>query len=173
MKRNLPWILLGLSLVFNAVFVGGFLHARLGGHGIQQMAGGPDMWREAEDGARGEELRTRAERRIGWMVRRLDLTADQERQLRSILESFRTSGRELRDQLAPYRAAIVNEILSDTPDLAAIEENLSALDGARSVTARTIVSELLAFRNSLSPEQRAKLAEIVARRQRDGGFSRF
>jgi len=178
------WVLLSLSLLFNAVFVAGYINARLDGHlppgqfgdgAHRGPPGGEKPGGERAGGKRlgAERLGERMERRMGRLASHLDLNEEQ-RQLLSVLTgSLRSAGRDMRARIGPYRSAMMAEILSDTPDSAAIDEHLSAILGARAVAARGILSEIMAFRDSLTPEQRQKLTALVERRRGRGAFPPF
>ncbi|HET6429249.1 MAG TPA: hypothetical protein VFJ30_12610 [Phycisphaerae bacterium] len=135
MKARLPWILLAVSVVFNAFFLVGFLRARL----------------------EAEKPRTFLEK-AHRMAERLDLDQAQMAEFEHIVDEME----RLRQQRAPEKDAFLAELTKENPDPKVLE-NYVASEAANEyrLNKLSLARKLVAL---LTPEQRQKLVELMQKR---------
>jgi len=135
MKTRLPWILLAVSVVFNAFFLAGFLRARS----------------EAE---KPRTFQEKADR----MAARLDLDPQQKAQFENIVDEFD----RLRKERTPEREAFLAELVKEDPDEKTLENYVTgeAADEYR-LKKLSLARQFVAL---LRPEQRKKFTEMIRKR---------
>ena len=132
MRRNLPWILLAVSLALNLGLAAGALHF------------------EAE----AERLGASAEARFETITARLELTAVQREALlalRAMIEDRRGSMGGTRDQ---RRAALMAELAKPELDRAHLREVMDDSQDQRRAFFEGLMVDLHGFLATLTPEQR-------------------
>ncbi len=98
-------------------------------------------------------------------LERLNLTADQKQKLDDIRKSQRE---QMRAQFQSVRAdhqALMAEIYKDNPNQAVIQQHLAAIQQQQAAMFNQRVQALMAFSQSLTPEQRAQMQQIMAEHQ--------
>ncbi len=142
-------------------------------HGMVHKAGWG--WGD-DDGERGGMGRHHGGmRHIGRVMDELDVTPEQEKKLFAIFDGVRG---EMRDTMIDFRSTrgdVLDILGAATVDRDAVEklraERVAALDAA----SKTMSAALIEAAEVLTPEQRAKLAEMIEERGegRRGGFGRW
>jgi len=142
MRKLLPWVLFGASLIVNALFIGGALF----GHGFGH-------WKMDREDA------------IERVVEKLDLTAEQEASLMSMRDGLLDQGRDMREQRSQMRRAMLDELRGETFD----EPSFVALMEEGGERRRAFFLELArglhAFMGALSEDQRERLLEMIEDRR--------
>jgi Spy/CpxP family protein refolding chaperone len=105
----------------------------------------------------------RADFMSDWLLDRLDASNDQRAQIKSLLATALDDLQQLREQHQAYRAAFVSALAQPAVDRAELERIRQAEVELADRASQTIVTTLAAMAEVLSPEQRAKLAELTAR----------
>ena len=132
MKARLPWLLVAVSVVFNAFFLIGFLQAR----------------------AEAERPRTFLEK-AHRMAERLDLDEQQMAQFEHLVDEF---GR-LREQRAPDRDAFLAEMVKEDPDEKVLENYVAGEAAIEYRLNRLSLTRKLV--GLLTPEQRERFSEMI------------
>lgn len=135
MKTRLPWLLVMISVAFNAFFAVGFLQAR--GH---------------------REMARTAEGRARLMAKRLELDDKQLETFEALLGELQ----QFREARAPRRDAMLAEIVKDEPSQMALEELLNGPDAQKGRLTR--LAMIRKFVRLMRPEQREKWTQLVKRR---------
>jgi uncharacterized membrane protein len=137
-RARLVWIALALSLTLNVFFVGGLVWMKLSAHPpmppIERM------------------------QRIG---QALDLNDDQRIALDQFLRVIRLRGRFLRETNQPLLERIWTELAKPTPDDDAVAKLGAEIEQNRTTFSHELTAALMSFVKTLTPEQRAKLAEVT------------
>lgn len=94
----------------------------------------------------------------------LDLTPQQQEQLKALREQMLAQSREAWQSLHTERAALAELLVADAPEPAAITARIDALMAAQRLTQERLVEHLLAEKALLRPEQRAAFYEIIRHR---------
>ncbi len=141
MRRRLPWILLAVSLVLNAGFVAGFLHAR----NVLQ------------------ELRT-PDGRARWASKRLKLNPEQRRAFDRIHEAWSGRLRQVARENDTAIEAFWNEMLQEKRDHARAREILDRLLPIQNDVIRSSVDALEQMLAGLTPEQRRQYVKLLRSR---------
>jgi len=135
MRPRLPWLLLAVSMAFNAFFAFGYLQG------------------EAHAGQR-RSFRDRARA----MARQLDLDDRQLQAFEQILEGYE----RLREARAPQREAFWAELVKDRPDEKLLDDYMAGEPARRDRLAKlALIQKMIAL---LSPQQREKLVQLVKKR---------
>lgn len=95
----------------------------------------------------------------------LQLDEEQRRQWREMESGFKESFRESWGATRRHREVLVRHIFSDQPDPAAIEDERRAILNLLEQQQKRVIAQLLAKRNILTEQQRAKLAEMLIRQE--------
>lgn len=98
------------------------------------------------------------------MAKELDLSKEQQQQIRAILESKNAEMKTLREKMEAGSKRQAELISQDTPDEAAILKSLDELSAVRLEIARIRVHQVLEVQKLLTPEQRAKIRERMKER---------
>ena len=146
-KTWLPWTLLALSVALNIFFIGGFFWSHQ--HAM--------MW------ARGPEARMER------LADRLDLAPPQREELKRLAATMHERGRNAFRDREPAMRELMDMVLADSPDRAAIEARLRAMGEKRIQGMIEMLDTALPFLGSLNPEQRGELGELM----REGKFHVF
>jgi uncharacterized membrane protein len=154
-RRNLAWILFGLSLVLNVFFVGGFVWAKYygppwGGHGGPWQSQRFERWSDE-----------------------LNLDAAQQRTVRQAFRDMRQRNAERVRELMQVRQQIVGELRKDKLDLKTIDPLLDRAASVRTDIQKDGLRTADQIEATLRPEQRERFRELVIARklafQRPGG----
>ncbi len=97
------------------------------------------------------------------MAEMLDLSDDQVSQIKAIHETARDEAQPLREQMQTLRTELQALWNTDTPDREAILAKMGAMDGVRAQLRTHRVDTRLKAHAVLTPEQRAKAAELHER----------
>jgi uncharacterized membrane protein len=146
-RRNLAWILFGLSLVLNVFFVGGFVYARYFGPPWGAHAG---PWQSQRIDARWTED--------------LDLDATQQRTMRDAFRAMRQRNADRVRELMQLRRQLVSELRKDRLDPAAVDPLLDRTAQLRAEIQKDGLRTADQFAATLRPEQRDRFREKVIAR---------
>ncbi|MBI2956733.1 MAG: periplasmic heavy metal sensor [Acidobacteria bacterium] len=109
----------------------------------------------------------------GMLREMLGLTDEQVSQLRALGFKAAKGGLEARTQLQLRRLELEELLQQDEPDRALLEQKIRALAEAQQALLRHRIEQRLAFRQVLTPEQRAKFRGLMAERMHHWrGFGR-
>jgi uncharacterized membrane protein len=137
-RPRFVWIALALSLTLNVFFVGGLMWMKLSHHSplppIERM------------------------HRLG---QSLDLNNDQRRAFEQFLRVVRVHGHAVRDANQPILDSIWAEIAKPNPDEGVVAKLSGEVSNNRHAFQKEAASAFFDFAKTLSPEQRAKLADIA------------
>ena len=145
-RRNLAWILFGLSLVLNIFFVGGFVYAK---HFGPPWAHGRAPWQQRVDARWADELR---------------LDPDQQRTFRQAFREMRQRNAPRVRELAQLREQLTTEMEKDKLDFAAIDPLLERISALRLDIQKDGLHAAEQVAATLRPEQRAKFREVMIAR---------
>ncbi len=137
MKKNIVWVVLGASLLTNALFVGGLLYARNGFHG---------------------RIEVRNEMRVADM----NLAPEQVQALRSLSETVRSRAMEQREEMRHLLVAF-REQLEAGADPVAVTSLLGEMVDKRHDQQRIIIDDLALFMDQLDEGQRLKFIRFARR----------
>jgi uncharacterized membrane protein len=141
MMARLPWILLGLSVLFNFFFAGGFLQAK---DELTTVSG--------EQGALDE------------LADRLDLTAEQRQAYLRLKRDAREHAAEVRSAVEDIRERFWDELAGDTPNAEELAE-LHRLEAEQRFRGRLMMARRLReFADTFTPGQRRQFVRMVRRR---------
>lgn len=98
-------------------------------------------------------------------LERLNLTADQKQKLDDIRKAQREQMRAQFQQTAAEHQALMTEIYKDNPNQAAIQQHLANIQQQQAAMFNQRVQALVAFSQSLTPEQRTQMQQIMAEHQ--------
>ena len=135
MRARLAWILLAVSVAFNAFFAAGYLRAR---------------------GRMGKARTMRGRAEI--MAKRLDFDEAQQQALGGLLDVAEA----LRERRAVERDAFFDELIKDAPDEKALEGYVTGESANQHRLARLAL--MRKFVGMLRPEQRQRFVELVRKR---------
>jgi uncharacterized membrane protein len=142
MRKLLPWVLFGASLIVNAMFIGGALF----GHGFGH-------WNKDREAA------------FERVVEKLDLTDEQEVSLMSMREGLLDQGRDMHDQRTQMRRAMLDELRGETFDEARFVSLMEEGGERRRAFFLELARRLHAFMGDLSEDQRERLLEMIEDRR--------
>lgn len=94
-------------------------------------------------------------------LRQLDLTEEQQTQLRSLREANREAHQAEREEMKSVMESFRTELLSDSPRTEVLHSLLDQRLELQTAAAHERIDDLLAARAVLTPEQRVELAEIL------------
>jgi Spy/CpxP family protein refolding chaperone len=136
MKTKAPWILLCVSIAFNALFIAGFLRA----------------WSHSSH-------RCSFEDRAQWISERLDLDPDQQVIFNQLLEETIENRTQFRQAKHAWKSQLVDELVKDEPDPAVLEAFVKQdhHKGHRELMVQQI-GRLMAI---LRPQQRQTLQQLL------------
>lgn len=137
-RARLVWIALALSLTLNVFFIGGLLWVKLSMH--------PPL------------LPIERMERLG---RNLNLNDDQRLAFEQFVRVVRLRGRFARETNQPLLERIWTEMAKPTPNDEVVQRLGAEINQNRMAFQKEASAALLSFVKTLSPEQRAKLAEIA------------
>lgn len=135
MKTKLPWILLLISVAFNAFFAVGFLEAKSGMSKAHSLEGRAEL-----------------------LAKRLKLDDQQRKAMEGLVEE----ARRLRKARAPRRDALLAEIMKDKPDEKALEDLVNgAAANKHRLDRLALIRKMI---DLLRPEQRDKWVDLIKKR---------
>ncbi|HXE75232.1 MAG TPA: Spy/CpxP family protein refolding chaperone [Candidatus Xenobia bacterium] len=133
--------------------------------------GGPDFMNDGPGGGMGMMLgrhhRGMGFHRLGMdpaIREELGLSEEQVSKLRSLGFDAAKTGLRARTDMQIRRMELEELLQQDTPDKVELEKRIRALTEAQTALTRQRIEHRLAFRNTLTPEQRTKLRSLVQRR---------
>lgn len=97
-----------------------------------------------------------------WVLERIDASSEQRAQIKGLLAGALDELMRLREQHRVHRAAFVAALVQPAVDRAELERIRKAELELADRASQTIVTSLAAMSEVLTPEQRAKLAELSA-----------
>ena len=136
----------------------------MGGHGPGMMGGGPGMMmggpgmRGGGPGMMGGMLHERA-------LDAVNATAEQRTQIRQIMDAARTELRAQHDASRALRDQAVQLFTQPTVDARAAEALRQQMSAQHDQASKRMLQAMLDVSRVLTPEQRAKLAELHAQRR--------
>lgn len=142
MRARLPWILLAISLVLNVAIVGGLLY-----------------------GWQGDRHGRGPERAVAQLSEQLDLTADQQQQLRAMLEGVMERKRARREAPpSPQRQALVDLLAEESFAEAETQRLLDEISTERNLVWVEVSRDMHAFVSALDQEQKAAFLSMAKER---------
>ena len=141
MRARLPWILLAISLVLNVAIVGGLLY------GWQ----GDRFWRGSD-------------RAVEHLSEELDLTADQQQRLWTVLDGANERRQARRDASSPQRAALVDLLGAEDFAEAETQRLLSEMSAERNTMWVEVSRDMHSFVSALDEEQKAAFLSMAKER---------
>ncbi|MBL8674033.1 MAG: periplasmic heavy metal sensor [Rhodospirillales bacterium] len=155
MRRHLAWILLGLSVVLNVFFIGGFVQAR--------YFGGPPQVFAREPGER------RGPQQVD-VPERLNLNATEARGFRDAMRQLRERNVGKARELLQLRERLLTEMRKEKPDFAAVDAMLDRAAVLRSDLQKDGLRTSDKVAASFRPEQRDRFMQfVIARTLNPGG----
>ena len=151
-KQKTIFFVMIVSLVFNAAFLGGLAY-RLHEKSRPPKPGFPP-------GFRGEPFRRE----------RVEIPVELRMKMRDIYKDFSPHARGIWTQLREERNALLEILMADKPDSAAIENQLKRIGEFQLEKEREVVHRLFREKDLLPLEQRRQFLEMMMRRL--GGSSR-
>ncbi len=144
--------------------------------GTLSLIGFIKVWRWGRHGGRGYGGGPRR-----WMMRRLfehlDTTPGQEKAVAAAVEGAERAARQAREQVYRARTAYAKAMRGETFDTAAVNEAFEAQQASVDEVKKAVREGLQSVHEALTPEQRAKLADLVefgpGRLHGCGGHGRF
>lgn len=135
MKTRLPWILVAVSVVFNAFFLIGFVQAR----------------------AAAQRPRTFLEK-AHRLAKKLELDQQQMAEFEHLIDEFQ----RLRTERAPQREAFLAEMIKDEPDEKVLKDYVAGeAAGEYRLNKLSLARKLV---DLLRPEQRQEFVELIQKR---------
>lgn len=142
MRARLPWILLAISLVLNVAIVGGLLYE----------------WQ-------GDRFGRGAERGVEHLSERLDLTADQQQRLQTVVDGVVERRQARREApLSPQRQALVDLLAEESFAEAETQRLLNEMSAERNVLWVEVSRDMHAFVSALDAEQKAAFLSMAKER---------
>lgn len=125
------------------------------------MIGGGALYAAAGDGSCGDRAGKFMDSRVEKVLSKLDATPDQQADVKAIVESLRTDLAALRgdERLGPR--TVIAELAKPNVDRAALEALRMEHIGRAEQASQRIVQAMADAAESLTPEQRARLPEIL------------
>ena len=142
MRKLLPWVLFGASLIVNALFIGGALF----GHGFGH-------WNKDREAA------------FERVVEKLGLTDEQEASMMSMRDGLLDQGRDMHDQRTQMRREMLDELRGETFDEARFVALMEEGGELRRTFFLELARRLHAFMGELSEDQRERLLEMIEDRR--------
>ena len=139
MKTKGLWILLCVSVVFNALFAAGFLRARSHAHQFKSFEG-------------------RAKR----IAQRLELDAEQQKVFDRLLAQTMEERTRLHEEIKPMREKFLAELVKDEPDQAVLQAYLG--QDHHTKRRELMIRQIGELMKILRPEQRQKFEELIRKR---------
>lgn len=112
-----------------------------------------------------EAARQRADFLSDWVLDRIDASDEQRAQIKGLVAAALDELMQLRGQHQAHRAAFVAALVQPAVDRAGLEQIRKAELELAERASQTIVTSLASMSEVLTPEQRARLAELAARWQ--------
>jgi len=137
-RGRLVWVALILSLTLNVFFIGGLVWTKIA--------------RERWEGPAARFLKLGGE---------LDLSGAQQDYLRQFVRTIRAHARQLQESNAPLLERAWQEEAKAQPDQAEIDRLTNEAAQNRAAFQKELAAAMATFMATLTPEQRAKLAEIA------------
>lgn len=145
-RRNLAWILFGLSLVLNIFFVGGFIYAKHFG----PPWGGHPPWQAQRADAR--------------LIEDLNLDPGQLRTVRQAFRDMRQRNADRVREIMQTRQRLVAELRKDKLDMGAIDPLIERVAVLRSDIQKDGLRTADQISATLRPEQRERFREMLIAR---------
>ena len=139
MKTKWVWLLLCVSIVFNALFTAGFLRAKSHAHQFKTFEG-------------------RAKR----IAQRLELDAQQQKVFDQLLAQTMEERAKLHETIKPMREKFLAELVKDEPDQAVLQAYLD--QNHHKKRKKLMIRQISELMKILRPEQRHKFEELIRKR---------
>ena len=142
MRARLPWILLAISLVLNVAIVGGLLY-----------------------GWQGDRFKRGPDRVVAQLSEQLDLSADQQQQLQTMIDGVIERRRARNGAPAsPQREALIELLLVEDFAEAEAQRLLNEMSAERNLMWVEVTRDMHGFVSALDPEQQAKFESMAKER---------
>lgn len=125
---------------------------------------GPGMWRGG--GPHGMGRGGGPGMMLPFMLKKLDLTSEQQAQVDQIMADHRNKLKALFSQMETAHEALATKLLASEPNTlteADVSDQTAAINQIRELLMQEGLKVTIAVRNILTPEQRAKAAELHAK----------
>ena len=145
-------------------------HAGRGGFGMygdSGMYGGPGMHMDGQRGPLGEGRHGRGhgegmKDRVAWMLGAVDASPEQSEKVQTLLGDMFDQMREMRGERQGLRRTLVTELAGAEVDRAELERIRAEHMTAMQTRSQAMVDGLATIAETLTPEQRARIAEMMA-----------
>jgi Spy/CpxP family protein refolding chaperone len=150
---------------------GGLLGGLLGAGVAAAEPGSFSFWHTGRECARRHfshdpnAARQRADFLSDWVLDQIDASSEQREQIKALVAGTLEELMQLREQHQAHRAALVAALVKPAVDRAELERVRKAELELADRASHTIVTSLASMSEVLTPEQRARLAELAARWQ--------
>jgi uncharacterized membrane protein len=144
-RRNLAWILLGLSVALNVFFIGGFFYAR---HFGPPWGDGPGHFDRRDDATLAD----------------LNLDPGQQRTARQALRDMRQRNFARLRELRQVRERVIVELRKERTDFAVVDPLIDRVTTLRGDIQKDGLRTAEQISATLRPEQREKFREFVIAR---------
>ena len=143
-RTRLIWTALVLSLVLNVCFVGGLVWSRL----------------------QAERPTTPAER-FQQVAREMNFAGSERENFQQFFQTVRRETQQMRENNRPIMQRIFSELEKEHPDQAAITQLIDQATENRRAYQKDMATALAGFLATLTPAQRGRFVELLAKRQQD------
>lgn len=144
MRAKLPWILFASSLLLNLFFAGGVVYSKV----------------------TAERLRDTPGERVQFVVEELGLTEAERERLLELRHAVSEQRARMREQGAPLRRAMIEEMRKPTLDRARVNELLRERSKLFVSHLTGVMTEMHGFLNGLEPEKKQEFLAMMERERR-------
>ncbi len=143
-KRFLVALSVGLNIAFVALWM---VHAM---PGCRSRGGGKEVWCP--------------------LHRQLGATPEQWREIEPAMLAFQAKAREICGEAGRLRLELIDLLAAETPDKEAIAKKQTEIQERQQLMQELVVEHLLQTRETLTPEQRKSLFDMLRRKASCGGY---
>jgi uncharacterized membrane protein len=143
-RARLVWAALVLSLVLNVCFVGGLVWSRL----------------------QAAQPTTPAER-FQQVAREMNFAGSERENFQQFFQTVRRETQQMRENNRPIMQRIFSELEKEHPDQAAVNQLIDQATENRRAYQKDMAAALAGFLATLTPAQRSRFVELLAKRQQD------
>jgi uncharacterized membrane protein len=143
-RTRLVWTALVLSLVLNVCFVGGLVWSRM-----------------------QAERPTTAAERFQQVGKEMNFAGSERESFQQFFQTVRRETLQMRENNRPIMQHIWSELDKEHPDQAAVNQLIDQATENRRVYQKDMAAALTGFLATLTPSQRGRFVELLAKRQQD------
>jgi len=134
---------------------------------VTALAGFARGWHHSCRDANPEQMAAFATKRVDRMLDKLDATDAQRVTIQGIKDDFLAKALPMKAQAQDFHAGVFELLQQDTPDAATLHSRIDLQLDALRTLAHDAADAALEVHDTLTPDQRAQLAELVERRHGD------